>query len=105
MKYGWAINQSKLNRAIQRACQLEQTPPEKRDVRIKELYISYGGLLNKDYVEEVETVITTATAIEELPEPTGTENLIETSEVTTNATTNNEKPNKATRKSRTNPRG
>lgn len=41
-KYPWADNQQKLQRAIERA-NIEQQPAGKREERIKQLYVSYGG--------------------------------------------------------------
>lgn len=62
-KYPWANNQQKLQRAIERA-NIEQQPIEKKEARVKELYVSFGGKLveltadnqNKDMPEnEAET--------------------------------------------------
>lgn len=60
-KYPWASNSQKLQRAIEK-CNLEQQPSEKRDARIKQLYISMGGKLvelnedkkNNDMSEEIQ---------------------------------------------------
>lgn len=45
-KYEWAENKNKLQRAIERV-RNEQQPVSKKDARIKELYISFGGKVIK----------------------------------------------------------
>lgn len=45
-KYAWADNKVKLQRAIEKV-RNEQQPADKKDARIKELYISFGGKVIK----------------------------------------------------------
>lgn len=49
-KYPWATNEIKLQRAIQ-AVAKEQQPEDKKDERIKELYILWGGKLRSEGAE------------------------------------------------------
>lgn len=75
-KYGWAVNEMKLQRAIAQATK-NQTPNEKS---IKELYISMGGLLvvNKNKVMENEEVLDTVEeTVEVTPEVEETTEVIE----------------------------
>jgi len=54
--YPWAVNQEKLSRAIGQVHR-EQQPADKMEARIKELYVSFGGLLQKtdaDFAEAKE---------------------------------------------------
>lgn len=51
MKFRWAVNQQKLQRAIAEAGKQEFESDEKKEKRVKELYISYGGLIGKVEVE------------------------------------------------------
>jgi hypothetical protein len=54
MSYKWAENKSKLQRAIERV-KMEQQPLSKREKRIRELYISYGGRISlEDLKEDIE---------------------------------------------------
>lgn len=69
MKYGWAVNLNKLQRAIARA-RINQTPDD--EAKIKELYISYGGLVQGGTVSEsIEN--TDGTTVEEATDESGEE--------------------------------
>lgn len=55
MKYSWAENLNKLNRAIEKV-RVEQQPIDKYDGRVKELYISLGGRIKLEDLKEVNIV-------------------------------------------------
>ncbi len=63
LKYPWAVNKDKLERAITRACNVERVVKNKQEDRIKQLYISYGG---KVIDVAVDTIPETLSATQEI---------------------------------------